>query len=197
VICIGCSVLESLVRPCRIGFVPSENNMATERQFEANRRNAEKSTGPKTSHGKDSVRMNALRHGLFAQAVVQPGDSQEDFDRHCAGFKSAWKPKNRPEKLLVEKMAIAEWKLARLERTEASLLQNGHPDGAWVALFDRLSQYQCRLERTSIRMHKELAIIAKAASEQQFSNRPRATPGLVWVDDDGTRTVVAPPGEIR
>jgi hypothetical protein len=144
--------------------------MATERQFEANRRNAEKSTGPRTPHGKDSVRMNALRHGLYAQDVVQPGDSPEDFDRHCAGFKSAWKPKNRPEKLLVEKMPIAEWKLARLERTEAGLLQNGKPDGAQIALFDRLSQYQCRLERTSIRMHKELSIITKAANEREASN---------------------------
>jgi hypothetical protein len=173
-----------------------KNNMATERQFEANRRNAEKSTGPRTSHGKDSVRMNALRHGLFAQAMVHPGDSPEDFDRHCAGFKSAWKPKNRPEKLLVEKMAIAEWKLARLERTEASLLQNGDPDGARLALFDRLSQYQCRLERTSIRMHKELAILTKAANGRESSKRPRRTPALVWVDGDGNRTVVAPPGDL-
>ena len=60
-------------------------------------------------------------------------------------------------------MVIAEWQLARLQRVESILLleQQGTIDAAHVPLFDRLSQFQARLERTSIRVYKELLYIAK------------------------------------
>jgi hypothetical protein len=38
--------------------------LASEKQIAANRRNAAKSTGPRTEKGKACSRMNALRHGL-------------------------------------------------------------------------------------------------------------------------------------
>src|SRR5438132_62932 len=39
-------------------------NMATEKQIEANRQNAQKSTGPKSDEGKEQSRANSLKHGL-------------------------------------------------------------------------------------------------------------------------------------
>ena len=51
----------------------------SEKQLEANRRNASQSTGPKTEAGKQASRMNAVTHGLLAKAVViTAGDYQED-----------------------------------------------------------------------------------------------------------------------
>ena len=44
--------------------------MASPRQIEANRRNALKSTGPKTEKGKRRLRSNAIRHGLTAETVI-------------------------------------------------------------------------------------------------------------------------------
>lgn len=46
--------------------------MATEKQIAANRRNALKSTGPRTPEGKARSRWNALKHGILAKAVVAP-----------------------------------------------------------------------------------------------------------------------------
>jgi len=44
--------------------------MATAAQIEANRRNAQRSTGPKSDEGKDRVRRNALKHGMAARTVM-------------------------------------------------------------------------------------------------------------------------------
>ncbi len=44
--------------------------MTSIRQIEANRRNSQKSTGPRTEAGKQASRCNAVRHGLTAETVI-------------------------------------------------------------------------------------------------------------------------------
>ena len=44
--------------------------MTSSAQAEANRRNAQNSTGPKTQEGKAASRLNALKHGLTAKQLV-------------------------------------------------------------------------------------------------------------------------------
>jgi hypothetical protein len=46
--------------------------MATEKQINANRKNAQKSTGPKTAEGKAAVSQNAVKHGLFTRPFSMP-----------------------------------------------------------------------------------------------------------------------------
>jgi len=53
--------------------------MATEKQIEANRLNAQKSTGPRTPQGKVHVSRNSLRHGMRARAVVLPKEDEGRF----------------------------------------------------------------------------------------------------------------------
>jgi len=54
--------------------------MTSQKQIEANRRNALKSTGPKTLDGKAIVSQNATTHGLRARHTVIDGESQTEFD---------------------------------------------------------------------------------------------------------------------
>ncbi len=50
--------------------------MTSQRRLEANRRNALKSTGPKTPEGKAAVRLNALKHGLLSRDILLPGEDE-------------------------------------------------------------------------------------------------------------------------
>ena len=53
--------------------------MTSFRQIEANRRNALRSTGPRTDEGKQQSRRNALRHGLAAETVIDGLEDIEDY----------------------------------------------------------------------------------------------------------------------
>jgi hypothetical protein len=53
--------------------------MTSFRQFEANRRNARKSTGPVTEEGKQRSRCNAVRHGLTAETVIGALEDAKDY----------------------------------------------------------------------------------------------------------------------
>ena len=55
--------------------------MATQAQIDANRANAQKSTGPKTPEGKAKSRRNGLKHGLTAEACML---ADEDAQKTCS-----------------------------------------------------------------------------------------------------------------
>ncbi len=130
--------------------------LISQKQHEANRRNALRSTGPVTTEGKAAVRFNALRHGLRARAVLLPGENAEEFHQLCADLESDWNAQTRTEQLLVEQMAVAQWKLARLEVGERSIFIKDMPAGQQMALLDRFSAQRGRLERSFSKAMHEL-----------------------------------------
>src|SRR5882762_9171874 len=133
-----------------------KNPMATIQQIDANRRNALKSTGPKTPEGKAAVRMNSLRHGLRARTVVLPGENREEFNQLCDDLEREWQPKSRTAQFYLEQMAVSQWKLTRMEVAEAGIFQETASAKAQLPLLDRLWQAQCRLERSYARAQREL-----------------------------------------
>src|SRR6266849_6492375 len=66
--------------------------MTSLRQLEANRRNARKSTGPRTENGKHASRRNALRHGFTAETVLEPLEDLEDYRTFEAAIVSEYLP---------------------------------------------------------------------------------------------------------
>ncbi len=53
--------------------------MASDRQARANRRNAQKSTGPRTPEGKAKSRFNALKYGIHADQIVLPTENEDEW----------------------------------------------------------------------------------------------------------------------
>ena len=91
--------------------------MSTQRQIDANRKNAQKSTGPKTRAGKDNSRLNALTHGLTAHLVPIPDeDPQVATDRI-----NAWQAELNPEASEVTGyfVAMAALETIKLDRCRA------------------------------------------------------------------------------
>ncbi|HUU14471.1 MAG TPA: hypothetical protein VM182_12300 [Terriglobia bacterium] len=97
----------------------------TPRQGAANRRNARRSTGPRTPEGKRRSRMNALRHGLctkaFREVMVELREDPREFDRLHRGLVDSLAPHNALESTLVEDLAKLWWKKARAERAQAGV----------------------------------------------------------------------------
>ena len=81
--------------------------MATVRQVAANRRNAQKSTGPRTDEGKNQSRRNALKHGLSGAGVVLPKEEAEAVARRNAEWNSSLRPWNQLEMFLAEQVVVA------------------------------------------------------------------------------------------
>src|SRR5712691_6929285 len=96
-----------------------EVTMATEKQFEANRQNAQKSTGPKTPEGRAAVRLNGVKHGLTAETIVLKGESQADFTNLLDSLEAEHDPVTPTEEALVVQLAMATWRLRRLYHAEA------------------------------------------------------------------------------
>lgn len=101
--------------------------MASERQIKANRGNAVKSTGPKTPEGKKAVSLNAITHGLLDRdTIITTGGGREDGDAYTTlltGLHESCEPVGDLEVILVEKIAVAYWKLCRAGRVEVGALR--------------------------------------------------------------------------
>jgi hypothetical protein len=89
--------------------------MASQAQIDANRRNAQLSTGARTPEGKAVVACNALKHGLRADIFKQPMTDPESFDRFLADLVAEHQPQTSSEAVYVERMALCLNKLAFLE----------------------------------------------------------------------------------
>jgi hypothetical protein len=92
--------------------------MSTQKQIDANRRNALKSTGPKSDEGKAHSRMNALRHGLTASQAVLPHENEDDYEKLREGMLESYAPADPAELAIIEELVNAYWRLLRLHRVE-------------------------------------------------------------------------------
>ncbi len=92
--------------------------MTTQAQIRANRRNAQKSTGPRTPQGKAAVSKNAVRHGLSARHNVINSESQTEFDLYRSQMLAELAPAGPMETMLAQRVVTLSWRLKRATRTQ-------------------------------------------------------------------------------
>ena len=140
--------------------------MTTLKQIEANRRNAQNSTGPRTEAGKERASRNAVRHGLTAETVIEPLEDDEDYQAFEEAVSAGFDAETTVERELILRLASLLWRLRRATSIETCLFQIGStsageheqcPPGtglrsqttnAWFGLFSHRLTH-CQIERNA------------------------------------------------
>ncbi len=169
--------------------------MATIKQIEANRRNASKSTGPRTDKGKLAIRRNALKHGLLSTQTVLPNEDQEAFEQLGRSIRACLQPVGEVENLLVDRIITSTWRLRRACRVEVEIFKfekedsdptrsliffGGPTEGCDLGMafikqgtggdaFSKLSRYEAAIERS---LYKALHELQRLQAARNGGNVP-------------------------
>jgi hypothetical protein len=111
--------------------------MASPAQINANRANAQKSTGPRSVEGKSASRFNALKRGIDAASIVIPGEDPAVYDSLAAQYLIEYCPQSASESFHVDTMLRADWQKRRLETVEGDLfrtIMTESPDNSLAAV---------------------------------------------------------------
>ena len=92
--------------------------MSSQAQILANRRNALKSTGPRSPHGKAATSQNAVKHALFTRQAVISSECQADFDLYRDQILDELAPSSPMESILAERIVTLSWRLKRASRIQ-------------------------------------------------------------------------------
>ena len=88
--------------------------MATLKQIEANRLNAEKSVGPRTDAGKAISAANALKSGIYSNREVLPDEDPAELEALSREYHDHFQPATPDERDLVDDLVSYTWLKRRL-----------------------------------------------------------------------------------
>ena len=95
--------------------------MASEAQIQANRRNSQLSTGPRSINGRARVAVNALKHGLTVKSIVLPNEDPDEFEAFRNALCDDLNPQGALEELLVQKIVADAWRIMRAVKLEGAM----------------------------------------------------------------------------
>lgn len=160
--------------------------MPTAKQIAANKRNAQKSTGPRTEAGKATVSQNAWKHGFFGRFRVLEGEDQQQYNDILDELMLDQKPVGALETDLVRQMAQHLWLAQRacryqegcfivLSRTPGQIAKDQAEMGVTNDL-ERFTYWQNHHNRL---FHRSLNALLKLRKEREnaeigFERRKRA-----------------------
>jgi hypothetical protein len=95
--------------------------MATLNQIEANRLNAQKSTGPRSVEGKAVSSQNALKTGIDAESLIIRGEDGDDLETLTAEYVARFCPQTPEQRHYVDSLIRDDWQLRRLAKADAQI----------------------------------------------------------------------------
>jgi hypothetical protein len=160
------------------------SRMATQAQLEANRLNAQKSTGPRSVEGKAVARFNGLKHGIDAQSLVIPGEDPAQLQELADDYQSTLQPTNPVENFLVDTVIHCDWNKRRYIRVQSQLLRlvlpaNAAADAVDFALAETFLDSTAEakaLQRVARRIAAEHRNYMRALAELQRLRKPKPEP---------------------
>lgn len=150
---------------------------------ESNRRNALKSTGPRTAAGKKRSSANALRHGLLCAPSIIGGESPREYRALYCRLRDDLRPVGAVEELLLDRVVSCTWRLRRavfidsvlmeIERRNRSPYSNQPevPSNAFVrreTTMEVVSKYECAIERS---LWRALALLMELCAQRNRNDK--------------------------
>jgi len=146
--------------------------MATEKQIAANRRNALRSTGPRTPEGKLSLHRTPSNTISAAAASSWPSECPERYEAFRQHFYDDYMPATATETALVDIMATALWRLDRVDGFEAMIIDHESRHGNFA---DNGILGQSEPEpRRRVRPHVRNVETARSPPSAPVQRRPRS-----------------------
>ena len=125
--------------------------MSSDRKIEANRENAQHSTGPVTEEGKANSSQNARKHGLSARSLYVPEARQDEFHAMFQAYFAEIRPFGELQTAYFEQLVHAAWNLNIARELHAVALHN--LDDAKIS---SAARYIAQFERSFAQAHKSL-----------------------------------------
>ena len=94
----------------------------SQKQIDANRRNAKKSTGPKTKEGKAKSAMNSMKYGIYSDKFLIKGEKKEDFDEYSNSYINWLNPNNPVLFDIVSQIIASGWFAKRYMIVESTII---------------------------------------------------------------------------
>jgi hypothetical protein len=146
--------------------------LISDKQHEANRQNAQHSSGPVSEEGKAAIRYNAITFGLRTRATVLQTENVEDYYRLWNALHAEWQPKTRTEFCHVETMVTSLWLLARVARSEQRVYMEVGFGERQFALLAQVDKQRAHLERS----FRTAIADMKQAQKEREARQPQPAP---------------------
>jgi len=151
--------------------------MATQKQIEANRLNAQKSTGPRSVEGKARASMNALKTGIDARSHTIPGEPISQLEDLTDEYYQRFCPTTPEQRMLV---VDCEWLLRRFRRVEGQMWENPIFEITFAKAFrddsDHFARLQRRIDATQRNYRNALHEIERLQAEEAVGPEPPSPP---------------------
>jgi|SRR5215813_3831133 len=139
------------------------------RKIEANRRNAQHSTGPKTDEGKARSSQNSIKHGIFVMKFLNGAKPETvvEIEELAAGLREHYKPQGIVEEILVQKIVVETARYGRVLALEQP--EPGATRAYLLHCLDKIMRYTTSTSRALSQAIKELEAIQAARKAREDS----------------------------